>query len=140
MSIITKPSTIFKGSISQFTLNINELVLLVSDSYFQDTQNWKTVSFWYRSSNLVQNKVVKFEISSQSPSANFLATNNSLDSFEIQKIIIKDFDNDYFVITRSQVNSAELDISFAGLDQNEYILLEDSEQLLFEDNTYAILN
>lgn len=140
MSIISKPSTIIKGSRSEFILNSNELISEISDAYFQDTTNWKSVTLHYKTVQGSQYKVVKFNTASQLFSSFFLVSEKSRGILSIQKIVIKDFDGDYYTIDRSQLNIVDFDIEPISSNEENYILLEDGYELSFEDSTNAIIN
>ena len=49
MPIITKAGTPAKGSPTEFTLDKAELLLLISDVYYAESDNWKEVVLNYKS-------------------------------------------------------------------------------------------
>lgn len=117
MSIITKPSTIEKNSAASISLNKSDLALIssvVADSYFSDQNNWKNVIVYYRSSVGNQKEILKFDATLASPSTSFLVSDKARDIFEVQKIIIQDFDGGSIVIPRSELTTAEFDIDTGG--------------------------
>jgi hypothetical protein len=117
MAIITKPSTIEKNSAASISLNKSDLALIpsvVADSYFSDQDNWKNVIVYYRSSIGNQKEILKFDATLVSPSTSFLISDKARDIFEVQKIIIQDFDGGSIVIPRSELTTAEFDIDTSG--------------------------
>lgn len=117
MSIITKPNSIQKNVSAEFTLNKLELSQLSSvseDSYFSNTDNWKKVIVYYKSSVGKQKEVLIFDATTSSPTANFLISEKSRGNFQIQRILIKDFDNGTFTIPRSALTVTDFDISISS--------------------------
>jgi hypothetical protein len=114
MAIITKPS-ISKGSAAIFSLSKSELLqhpMVVADSYFSDSQNWYRINAVYKSSEGSQYEIVEFDASAVTPIGSFLVSTQARDSFEIQKLLIIDFDGGFLEIPRSQLAFADLDVSF----------------------------
>jgi hypothetical protein len=114
MAIITKPS-IYKGQTAAFTLSKSELLqhaMVVADSYFSDSSNWYRVNVVYKSSAGSQYEIVEFDATLSTPEGSFLVSNQARDSFEIQKLVILDFDGGFLEIPRSEVQASEFDISF----------------------------
>ena len=143
MSIITKSGSPIKGSPTLFTLSKSALAavtMVAADSYFSQLSNWKYIELVYRSSIGKQKEIMKFNALLSSPTANFLVSLKAKDVFQIRKIVIKDFDGGSFEIPRSALNAAEFDVSLVSLNEDNYILLENLEELLFEDGTNAILD
>jgi len=63
MPIITKPSTIDKNSPAEISLDKAALAAVssvVADDYFSDSDNWKEVLIYYRSSTGNQREILKF--------------------------------------------------------------------------------
>lgn len=115
MSIITKPSTIYKNANANFVLNKADLAqhpLVSSDLYFSDTQNWKWVKLLY-SSEGNQFSVVEFITNVSVPIGIFRVSGYARDVFSVDKIIIFDFDGGSLEIPRSQLVASEFDIDFS---------------------------
>jgi hypothetical protein len=113
MPIITKPSTIDKNSPAEISLDKAALAAVssvVADDYFSDSDNWKEVLIYYRSSTGNQREILKFNATVSSPTADFLVSDKALDIFEVQKIVIVDFDAGSITIPRSQLTTSEFDI------------------------------
>lgn len=126
MSIITKPTIIEKNTVAEFTLNKSVLAVVdsvVADSYFSNSQNWSEVLIYYKSSEGNQREILKFDATQASPTANFLVSEKARDVFQIQKIVIKDFDNDTFIILRTEINASDFDIMFNDGDVDPGSLL-----------------
>jgi hypothetical protein len=142
MPIITKAGSPVKGSPIQFTLDKTALAAIVTDAYYADEDNWKEVVLNYKSSTGKQKEIIKFDATLALPISNFKTSVKSLDDFEIHNIIIKDFDNGSFKIPRSALTSPEIefDVYLTTSGEPQFLLLEDSDELLFEDGTNALLN
>ena len=148
MPILTKPSTVTKGTPTLFTLDKAALAAVTSvaaDAYFSDSANWKSVSLVYSSSVGKQYEIVKFDATKSSPTYKFLVSEQSRDIFLIKEIIIKDFDNGTFKVLRLELTTAELttaefDVDMTISNQENYMLLEDGDTLVFEDSINVILN
>lgn len=114
MAIITKPS-IAKGQAATFTLSKSELLqhpMVVADSYFSDSSNWYRVNAVYKSSPGSQYEIVEFDASLTNPFGSFSVSSQARDLFQIQKLVILDFDGGFLEIPRSQLTIADFDISF----------------------------
>lgn len=117
MPIVTKPATVEKNVVAQFTLDksvLASVASVVADSYFSDMLNWSEVLIYYKSSEGNQREILKFDAIMASPTANFLVSEFARDVFEVQKIVIKDFDNGSFVVQRSELTVAEFDVDMSG--------------------------
>jgi hypothetical protein len=117
MPIITKPSSIEKGTSASFSLDKSALAAVASvaaDSYYSQSSNWKEVFLYYKSSTGNQRKMLKFNAELSSPTANFLASEKARDIFQVQKIVIMDFDGGSILIPRSQLTVAEFDVDMGG--------------------------
>lgn len=115
MPILTKNEIPTKGQKAEFQLDKAALVELPSvsgDSYFSDTSNWKHVELVYVSSIGRQRKIVKFDATQSSPVSDFFASVKAQNNFQIQYIMINDFDGGEFRVNRSELITAEFDIDF----------------------------
>jgi hypothetical protein len=117
MPIITKPGSIQKNTPA--TITLNKLVLAVNsivaaDTYFSDSTNWNEVIINYKSSVGGQKKSLVFNASLSSPTASFLVSLKARDTFEVQDIVITDFDSGFLKINRSALTTTDFDISFGG--------------------------
>lgn len=117
MSIITKPSSISKNSPAEFILNKTALAAVTSvaaDPYYSLSSNWSKVIIQYKSSVGNQKEVLQFDATQSSPTSQFLVSEKARDIFEVQKIVIADFDGGVFLIPRSQLNTAEFDVDMGA--------------------------
>ncbi len=117
MSIITKAGSPVKGSPTEFTLNKSDLALIpsvASDVYFSDLTNWKNVIVYYGSSVGNQKQILNFNAAGSSPSFDFLVSSRARDVFEVQKIIIQDFDGGCIIVPRSELNTSEFDVDMSA--------------------------
>lgn len=127
MSIINKPNSIQKNEQAQISLsksNLQAIASVEADSYFSDTNNWKEVILYYKSSEGNQKQILKFDASLQSPTATFFISNKARNEFQIQKIVIVDFDNDSFQIDRSELNTENFDISTSSIRTENVIFID----------------
>jgi hypothetical protein len=112
MSILTKPS-ITKGISAQFTLSRSQLVnhpLIQADSYFQNTDNWYRVNVVYKSSPGSQYEIVEFDATQSNPVGRFLVSEKARDLFQVEKVVILDFDGGYLEIPRTDLDVVDWDI------------------------------
>jgi hypothetical protein len=114
MPILTKNQTPAKGQKAEFELDKSALAAIVSNLYFQDSDNWKSVDMVFVSNPGNQRKVIKFDAAQLSPLASFYASAKARDVFEIKKIVINDFDGGKFTILRGELIVAEFDIDMGG--------------------------
>lgn len=110
MPIITKAGAPVKGSPTEFTLSKSDLLLLISDAYYSDDTNWKSVQLNYRSSVGNQSTAVKFDPAASPCVGNFAVSSRARDIFQIHEIVIKDFDGGTLRIPRADLTVAEFDV------------------------------
>jgi hypothetical protein len=115
MAIITKPGSIAKGTPALITLNKAALKVLpaITDAYFQDDSNWKTVAIEYKNAE-GQKKTVVFDATKASPVGQFKTSAKARGDFQVQSISIFDVDGGYFKIPRASLTTSELDIGFGA--------------------------
>jgi hypothetical protein len=114
MSILNK-APVLKGVASQFSINKSELLslpIVQADDYFSEPLNWNLIKVVYMSSEGKQYEIVEFDAKIQTPVGNFLVSDKARDLFQVQKVVIFDFDNGFLEIQRSQLTVAEWDIDF----------------------------
>jgi hypothetical protein len=113
MSIITKPASIQKGEVAEFTLTRSDLLTIVSnftdDAYFEDTGNWFRVNFKYKSSPGNQYEIVEFDGQQSTPVGKFLVSTTALDTFKLLSVDILDFDGGIIRIPRSYFTQLSFD-------------------------------
>lgn len=136
MAILIKPAKIDRDSLTEFTLNKQELAELSAvseNSFFSDISNWKSVSIVYRSDVGDQNSVVKFDATKNEPKSTFLATFNARDLFEVTKITIEDFDGGKLEIHKNDLPIEQFNVAlpeYMFYENDDIILLEDGDKLL----------
>lgn len=115
MAILTKPSVINKNTSATFSISKSELAShpSITDTYFQNTSNWKSVILVYKSSIGNQNEVLIFDATLATPTSNFLVSVKARDIFQIKRIVINDFDKGYFKIERADLTTAQFDIDLS---------------------------
>ncbi len=117
MPILTKNETPTKGQKAEFQLDKAALAILpfvAADAYFSDMTNWKQVELVYVSPIGRQRKVVKFDATQTTPVGDFFASVKAQNNFEIQYIMINDFDGGELKIPRIEFESGEFDVEFAS--------------------------
>lgn len=137
MPILTKNETPAKGAKAEFELDKAALAAVTSvaaDSYFSDSSNWKSVEMTFKSNPGKQRRVVKFDASQATPLANFFASAKARDIFEIEKIVINDFDNGSFTVLRSELTVAEFDIDMAPAVPYRYYKVSAKNSLYTQNN------
>ena len=113
MPILTKNQTPTKGQKAQFQLDKAALAALPSvaaNTYFSDVANWKQVDLIYKSDIGSQKKIVKFDAAQAAPIGYFFASDVARDTFEIQYIMINDFDGGEFRVNRGELQVSEFDV------------------------------
>jgi hypothetical protein len=127
MPIITKPSSIQKNSPAEISLDKSALAAVTSvaaNPYYSDSANWKEVFIYYKSSVGNQREVLKFNATISSPVATFLVSEKARDIFEVQKIVIVDFDNGSITVPRSQLTVAEFDVDMGVIGSPDPVTFE----------------
>jgi hypothetical protein len=118
MPILTKAVTPVKGSSTLFTLDKAALAAVTSvaaDAYYSNSARWKSVNLIYKSSTGSQREVVKFDATLSSPTSKFLVSARAKDIFQIQKIVIKDFDGGTFEVLSSELTTTEFDVDMGEI-------------------------
>lgn len=115
MPIITKPGSIQKNVSASITLNKSVLAvnsIVAADTYFSDSSNWNQVIINYKSPIGNQKESLIFDASLASPTASFLVSLKARDTFEVQDIVITDFDGGFLKVERANLTTTDFDISF----------------------------
>jgi hypothetical protein len=120
MPILTKPS-VTKGTPAQFALSKSDLKNhpAITDVFFQNDANWKTVSIQYKNVE-GQKKTLVFDAKQPSPVKNFLASEGARSDFQVQSVTIFDEDGGSYTIERSELNSADFDVIFASSESGSW--------------------
>lgn len=107
MAILTIPA-VQKGVTAVLQLSkveLAQLPVVSSDSYFSDMLNWYRVNVVYMSSVGEQYEIVEFDATQLSPTGNFLVSVHARDQFVVDKIVILDFDGGFLEIDSSEFPS-----------------------------------
>ena len=115
MAIITKPSTVSRGTKATFTLNKNDLAansIVSNDSYFSSQSVWNTVALHYKSNARDQHEEVLFNAIEATPEGDFLVSQHSVGDFLIDHISISDFDGGRLIVPRSSLTVIDFDVTF----------------------------
>ena len=101
---------ITKGRSSTFTLSKDQLAIVpkvASDTFFSDHTNWERVSLHFK--NLQgQEEVLVFNLTEAIPKANFTISLRARSDYSLKLILIKDFDDGFLGLTRSDLSEAFL--------------------------------
>lgn len=114
MAILTKTGNPVKGSDYTIQLNKADLIansVVANDSYFNTFDVWKTIAVHYKSATGNQSINLIFDATLATPSFVLNLPTVTLGSFEVKSIIIYDFDNGYLQIPRSDLTTAEFDLT-----------------------------
>lgn len=101
-----QPATIQLSKADLFALSS-----VVADSYFSDQSNVKSCVIEYNSNPSDQKKVLRFDLSQETPSSAVFMSETARDEFWLEHVILEDFDGGTLVLTRNQLPSG-LDILF----------------------------
>jgi hypothetical protein len=117
MALITIPGVPQKNTFQNYSLNVADLIALVTQTYFQDQLNWKKVILTYVSSVSNQISLISFtpdELLTELTAPGFFAE-EARSSFQVSNITIYDKQNGRFRLERSQIPNVEnYDLLFAS--------------------------
>jgi hypothetical protein len=132
-NVFTKIGTPEKGASASVQLNKLELAALVTaegDSYYDKEVNWKTVKVKYKSATGNQRPEVIFTATDAGNliTADFSVSSTALDDFEVQNIIITDFDGGKFNLNRTILTPilTQFDVSIASISAPDTIVYNPS--------------
>lgn len=117
MAIVIRPASVAKTSTDKtMSLNIDELKSLIADTYYKNQNNWKVVRLYYKHES--SNQVMSFEFFMPSIYASFKFNQSArLGMWNVQKIMVCDYDNGYVLIDRFQLpNPLELDFNLTATE------------------------
>lgn len=115
MPVITRPAVILKTNPGTFQLSKSTLAGLTqvsSDAYFSVQTNWKQIIVLYKSSIGGQNEALMFDPSLSNPTAIFSVSSKVRDTFQMQAIVIKDFDGGELIIPRKALIASVSEYDF----------------------------
>lgn len=114
--LLAKPTEIVKGDPAQFTLDRNglsQLSIVQADEYFNDVNNWNEISLVYKN-EFGGREEAKFNAALLNPQTDFLVSIRARGVFNLDAIIIHDFDNGYLLIPKSAISVTDFDLTFAA--------------------------
>lgn len=111
--MINLPNTLAKGENLTFALNKSLVIAAVSDSYWSDSANISKCIVVYKSTSGHQRKRLEFDFSQESPIVIAEWSVKARNAFEIEEIVLIDFDSGSYTIPRSSLPSGK-GISFSG--------------------------
>lgn len=124
--MINKPQSLVKETPLTFTLDKNTLFAAVTDSYFSVETNVKKIIFVYKSSIGHQRKRIEFLTSEETPSATVVFSGKANSLFNLEKIIMVDYDDGTLAVSEtivpvekrslslSQSSSGQIYFAFSG--------------------------
>lgn len=122
MALFTIPA-LSKGTPGTVTLDKSALLALApiaADEYFSDGDNVQYVVVEWNSNPGSQREIAKFKFSDATPSHDFLVSAQAQDVFEVEQLILIDFDNGEMRLDRAELDAAiaggvaQFDIDFAA--------------------------
>ena len=105
MALLTLPSTPYKGESQNYTLNVTDLIALVTEAYFQDQLNWSKVVVLYQSAVSNQLELINFIPDGVSTSITSSAEFSifARNTFDVHSITIFDKQNGRYILKASQI-------------------------------------
>ncbi len=107
MALLTIPASPEKGTLQEYSLNVTDLLALISDSYFQDQTNWSKVVVMYQSSESNQLELINFipDGVSTELSQDIQFSSFARNLFEVHSITVFDQQNGRYIIRASEIPS-----------------------------------
>jgi len=122
MAVLTVSSYFQKGSPVLISVSKPELLELIDSDYFEDMDHWNKIILKYKSPTGQFERIV-CNGQDAIPSAFFQISTKADDLFQINQIIIMDFDGKIYVIDRSILAEViTLDINYAQEEEVDYTL------------------
>lgn len=133
MAVVTKATTYFlKGTPLEYTLDKAELAAITSvagDAYFSVQTNWNQIGVKMRSTLGNQNLYIQFDASQASPVGLMSSSTTARDAFEVEHLIIYDFDGGTFKVARSNLVTSEFDVAKNDVPVASAVALSGTEQV-----------
>jgi hypothetical protein len=117
--MITFPNSLVKGQDLTFTLDKTAFFAVVSDEYFSVEANVEKIIFVYRSEDGHQRKRIQFMVSDSAPSDAVGFSEKANDVFNLEQIILVDYDGGTHVVSPSVVSLSEQTITFNSSPSEE---------------------
>lgn len=144
MSIILKPSVIYKGTPVEITLFKTNLInnhIVSSNLQFSSFSKWHKVYLNYKSTEGNQRIIVNFDSIDGFMYGMFSASEKARTSFQIESLVIVDLDGEILKLERNDLNTLDFDLElYTGSESEEFVLLlEDGVALLLESEEFLVL-
>jgi len=111
MAVVTLPS-IEKGTPATITMTLADLFALVGTPFYTDTDNLREIKVLYKSTVNSQKAVVRFtDLSGATTQGTLLLDTTADDTFQVQRVIIRDKQNGKFKVERAELNTVEFDFT-----------------------------
>ena len=91
---------------------VKAIPMVSAHPYFKKTRNWKHIAFHYASTPPNQMEVVLFNGQLSEPTANLQVSPMAYINFNIDAIVLHDFDNGWLTIPREALPTEDLDLIF----------------------------
>lgn len=133
-----------KGQVATVTLDKSYLLSMqavaISDEYYTDPLNIKTVTVIYESEPGKQRYKLTFDFSSASPTAQLDLPDQARNNIFFKTLVLHDYENDKLKLSREQIvlsdeSIVDLDISFGPMEETNEIVVTPSDggDNLYED-------
>jgi hypothetical protein len=144
MSIISKPSVIYKGTPVEITLFKTNLInnhIVSSNLQFSSFSKWHKVYLNYKSTEGNQRIIVNFDSADGFMYGMFSASEKARTSFQIESLVIVDLDGEILKLERNDLNTLDFDLElYTGSESEEFVLLlEDGAAFLLESEEFLVL-
>jgi len=110
--MITLPNSLQKNQLLTFSLDKQSLFAAVSDEYFSIEANVQKAIFVYKSQEGRQKKRVEFLIADVAPSHSVTFSAKAKDTFELEKVVLMDYDGGTHVLPATIVSLSARTLSF----------------------------
>lgn len=111
MAVVSVPA-ITKGTPATITMTLSELFSLVGTSYYQDADNLREIRILYKSTTNDQKALVRFtDLSGATTQGTILVDENADDTFEVQRVVLRDKQNGKVKVERAELVTAEFDFT-----------------------------
>jgi hypothetical protein len=112
---IIQMTTVVKGTPAPFTLDKAALRSLVpTTSFYYDMANWSKVVLHYLSAQGKQRTFVIFDASGEIPSAPFFISGRARPVFDINAIVIEDFDGGAYLVPKTDLTISEFKVDLTA--------------------------
>lgn len=140
MALLSWSGSVSKGSAKTMTLNKSALSASISaaadgDTYWSTAANIHKAVVFYESTTGSQKEVLTFNYADASPTADFLVSAQSRDSWEVSKVMLFDFDGGLLSISKA-ILQANVSGGISGLDISFAPVVSGYEAAVLADSPY----